>query len=156
MVIFKTEVDVEGLTGNAIYDFFINCTAEEYQKWWEGTHLIYRTLKRYPDDFGNVVLMDEYIGIYRVTLNAVVSRAISGVEIVWQMKKIVKMPAWVSISFEERKNGVKVIHKITAGFKGIGKIFDVIFKIFLSRDFEKAMDEHAKTEFLKLRAVLQK
>jgi len=87
MIVFKTEVDVEGLTGKAIYDFLINHTAEEYQKWWEGTHLVFRTLKRYPDDIGNVVLMDEYIGKYRVTLNAVVSRAVPGVEIVLANEK---------------------------------------------------------------------
>ncbi len=94
MVTIKTEVDVEGLTGKAIYDFLINCTSEEYQKWWKGTHLRYRTLKRYPGNIGNVVLMDEYIGKYRVALNGVVLRAVPGVQIVWQMKKIVKLPAW--------------------------------------------------------------
>ena len=39
-----------------------HCATEEYRKWWEGTHLRYETLKRYPDDIGNVVFMDEYIG----------------------------------------------------------------------------------------------
>jgi len=156
MIIFKTEVEMEGITGKAIYDFLINCTTEEYQRWWKGTHLIFQTLKRYPDNIGNVVLMDEYIGKYRLSLKAVVLKAIPGIEIVWQVKKMVKLPVWLSVSFEEGKSGVRVVHKITAGFNGIGKIFDVIFKIFLSKDFEKAMDEHAKIEFPKLRDILHK
>lgn len=37
MLTLRTEVEVER-TARAIYDFLINCTTEEYQKWWEGTH----------------------------------------------------------------------------------------------------------------------
>jgi hypothetical protein len=62
MLTLRTEVEVERITARAIYDFLINCATEEYRKWWEGTHLRYETLKRYPDDIGNVVFMDEYIG----------------------------------------------------------------------------------------------
>lgn len=153
MIIFKTEVEVGGLTGKEIYNFLINCTTEEYQRWWKGTHLIFQTLKRYPDNIGNVILMDEYIGKYRLKLKALVVKAIPSVEIIWQVKKIVKIPVWLSVSFEEVESGVRVIHKITAGFKGT-RIFDVIFRIFLSADFEKAMYEHAKIEFPKLKDIL--
>lgn len=154
MIVFITEVDVEGLTGKAIYDFLINCTPEEYQRWWNGTHLILQTLEHYPDNIGNLVVMDEYIGKYRLKSKAVVVKAIPEKEIVWQVKKIVKLPIWLSVSFEEDKDKVKIKHEITAGFNGMRKIFDIFFRIFLSEDFEKAMNEHAKIEFPKLKEIL--
>jgi hypothetical protein len=152
----RTEVEVQGVTARAIYDFLINCTTEEYQKWWKGTHLKYETLKRYPDNVGNVVFMDEYVGKHRLTMKAVILRAIPGSEIVLQMKKGVRLPVWLSLSFEEGQNGVKVIHEITAGFTGVGRVLDGVFRVFLSKDFERAMDEHAKMEFPKLRAILKR
>ncbi|MGI6666568.1 MAG: hypothetical protein ACOX5Q_03790 [Bacillota bacterium] len=83
-----------------------------------------------------------------------ISRAIPGAEIVLQMKKGARLPVWLSLTFEEGQNKVKVIHEITAGFSGIGKVLDAVFRVFLSKNVERAMDEHAKTEFPKLRAIV--
>jgi hypothetical protein len=156
MLTFRTEVEVEGVTSKAIHDFLINCATEEYQKWWKGTPLRYDTLKRYPDNVGNVVFMGEYIGEHRLIMKAVILRAIPGSEIVLQMKKGVRLPVRLSLSFEEGQNGVKVIHEITVGFNGIGRVLDAVFRVFLSKDFERAMDEHAKTEFPELQAILKR
>lgn len=40
-----------------------------------------------------------------------------------------------------------ITHAITAGFKGIGSILDVILRLHFSASFARAMDEHARIEF---------
>ena len=36
MLSFKTAVDVHNTTPQAILDFILNCTDEDYQRWWPG------------------------------------------------------------------------------------------------------------------------
>ncbi len=50
MLVFKTEVLVEGINGEEITDFMLNCTDEKYQTWWKGTHFRFHTIKQFPDD----------------------------------------------------------------------------------------------------------
>lgn len=35
MIVMKTKVKVKGVTGKAICEFKLNCTDEEYQRWWK-------------------------------------------------------------------------------------------------------------------------
>ena len=65
---------------------------------------------------------------------------------------------WVGslLDLEDDAGGVTITHTIRAGFKGIGRIVDPILRAFLfSDEFERAMDEHVKTEFPKLRDMLR-
>jgi hypothetical protein len=55
MLTLITKVTVKGVSGKAICDFMLDCTDEAYQKWWDGVHLAFHTLKRYPNDIGNRV-----------------------------------------------------------------------------------------------------
>ena len=70
------------------------------------------------------------------------------------MKKIVRLPAWLLLEFEELEDGVRVMHTLTAGFRGIGRALDPFLRMHLSRDFERTMNEHAQTEFVKLKDIL--
>ena len=53
MLMLKTEILTKGFSGKEITDFLLNCTDEDYQEWWNGTHFELHTLKRYPNNIGN-------------------------------------------------------------------------------------------------------
>ncbi|MCP4757687.1 MAG: hypothetical protein GY866_43065 [Proteobacteria bacterium] len=48
----STKVNVKGISGEAVSNFMLNCTDEDYRNWWPGTHLVFHTLKRFPNDEG--------------------------------------------------------------------------------------------------------
>lgn len=156
MIVMQTIIDVKGLKGKEVTDFMLNCNDENYQKWWEGTHFQFHIIKEYPDHIGDIVYMDEFIGEHRTKMKAVVVKAIPGQLIIWQLKNVVKLPITVTLKLKDTDDGVIISHTLKAGFKGIGKIFDFIFRQFFPPGFEKAMDEHAKIEFPKLRDLLHK
>ena len=87
MIVMRTEVHVTGTTGHSIYEFMLNCTDEEYQNWWPGTHLAFHTTRRFPGNVGNRVYFDEYVGSRRLRFSGVVVRCDPGKKIVWQMVK---------------------------------------------------------------------
>jgi len=155
MITITTEVDVKGITGKAVTDFMLNCGDENYRNWWPGTHLAFHTLKRFPGDTGNVVYMDEYVGNYRIRMKAVVVKAVPGKKLLWQLKKFFRLPVRLLLRAEDTGYGVRITHTIYAGFSGPGRVFDPVFGIFFNGNFRRAMDEHARTEFQKLSAVLR-
>lgn len=150
MIKITTEVDVKGINGRSLTDFMLNCDDAAYRKWWPGTHLAFHTLKKFPGDVGNVVFMDEYVGKHRLRMKALVLKADPGKEIVWQMKKFIKLPVRLSLKVKDADGGVHIIHTIHAGFNGAGRILDPVLRLYFTRGFEKAMDEHARTEFPRL------
>ena len=154
MIILKTEVNVNNITGKQVYDFMLNSTDNDYQRWWPGTHIAFRTIKRYAGNIGNLVYFDEYVGERRLKFNAIVTEAISGKKITWQMDKVIKLPGWLALEFEDIENGVRIIHTLSLGYKGIGKIFDKVLELYLSKKFQMDLDEHAKTEFPMLAKML--
>lgn len=150
MIEFETKINVGNASGKKISDYVMNCTNEEYQKWWPGTHLTFSIKKKYPGDLGNQLYFDEYIGKRRLKLDVTVVENKPGEKIVWQIRKIFNLPAWLIISFTKEGPNLIITHIIRAGFNGIGKVFDPILSIYLSRSFEKEMEEHAHYEFKKL------
>ncbi len=154
MLVFRTEVMVEGLSGKEVTNFMLNCTDEKYQAWWEGTHFEFHTLKRFPGDIGNLVYMDEFVGRYRIKMKGIVTESVPGKKVVWRMIKAVKLPAWLSIELEDRDTGVNIVHTLSLGFQGFGRNFDPVFRLYFSRKFEEDLDEHARIEFPKLKAVI--
>lgn len=150
----KTEVQLAGVSGKTIADFLLHCTDRDYQNWWPGTHLAWHTKRQSPGDTGNVVFFDEYVGKKRLKFEAVVVRYTPGKEIVWQIKKFVRLPVWLVIRFEDRGEGTVLTHVLKAGFPGVGRLLDRLLSLFFTPQFEKDMDEHARTEFKKLAAIL--
>lgn len=155
MIVIQTIIHVKGIKGKEITDFLLNCNDNDYQKWWKGTHLELHILKEYPNHIGDLVFMDEYIGKYRIKMKGNVINAIPGQLIIWQVKKIIKLPIILTLELTDNNEGVLISHTIKAGFKGILKVFDFIFRFYLPKGFEKAMDEHVAIEFPKLRDLLQ-
>jgi hypothetical protein len=156
MVILETNVQVKGITAKDIYDFMLNCTDEDYQKWWKGTHLKFHTIKRYPGNLGNLVYVDEFVGKHRVKGHAVVTKLVPYTEMVWQIKMKIKIPAWFIMKFEDLSDGVKIIHIVSAGFHGAGKIFDPLIRLYLNKDFNRKLITHTHEEFPKLAEMLLK
>ena len=154
MITFDSVVNVKRISGKSISEFMLNCTDKDYQNWWPGTHLAFHTVKRFPNDIGNLVYFDEYVGKRRLRFKGIVIKNIPGKEIEWQMKKVIRLPAWLSLKFEDDNQDVKVIHSIRVGFNGIGKILDPLLRIYFTRGFEKELDRHANIEFTKLESIL--
>jgi hypothetical protein len=150
MILMRTEVEVGGISGRTISDFMLNCTDEGYQNWWPGTHLAFHTTNRFPNDLGNLVYFDEYLGSRRLKFEAVVIRIIPGKEIVWQMKKVLRWPAWLVLEFRDSGKGVVIAHTLKVGFGGIGKLLDPLLRLYLTKGFEKDLEKHAHIEFTKL------
>ena len=154
MLSIKTEVDVHGTTPRAILEFMLNCTDEDYQRWWPGEHLAFHTLKRYPGDIGNLVYFDECVGERRIKFQGIVTEVIPSARVVWQMKMGLKLPVWLILECVDTPECVRIVHTLNAGFSGVGKIFDPLLRIFISRNFERDLELHAKTEFPKLAEIL--
>ncbi|HEU5073759.1 MAG TPA: hypothetical protein VFU02_06290 [Polyangiaceae bacterium] len=153
MIEIRTVTHVAGLKGIEVTTFLLNPTDTEYQKWWKGTHLRLHPIKS-STGTGKAVYMDEYIGARRLRMTAIVIESIPGERITWQLKKIITLPAWLSLELEDDDEGVTITHAIRAGFAGVGRILDPILRIYFSESFTRAMDEHVKTEFPKLRDLL--
>jgi hypothetical protein len=155
MITLQSKVDVDGISAEALSDFMLNCTDADYQRWWPGTHLAFHTLKRIPGNIGNLVYFDEYVGKRRLKFQGVVSVYEPGRRIVWQMKWLVRLPAWLILEFESRPGGVRLVHALRAGYAGPGRIFDPLLRLYLSHEFGQELDRHAHVEFPKLGELLR-
>jgi len=154
MIAMRTQVQVQGISGKSVSDFMLNCTDQAYQDWWPGTHLAFHTTKRFPNDLGNLVYFDEYVGRRRLKFEAVVVKNVPGKEIVWQMSKVVRLPAWLVLEFDDNDAGVVITHTIKAGFAGIGRLLDPFLRLYLNKGFEQDLEQHAHIEFARLAEIL--
>ena len=156
MLTINTVVDVKGITSRLIHDFMLTCTDDAYQTWWPQTHLAFHTKQRFPGNLGNVVFFDEYIGKRRLKFEGIVVKAAQDEAIAWQMKKIVKLPAWLSLELKNTDDGVEITHTIKAGYSGIGALLDPILRLYFTPRFVKDMEDHVHFEFTELAAILSK
>jgi hypothetical protein len=65
------------------------------------------------------------------------------------------LPAWLVLEFQDRPDGVDIVHTVKAGYQGIGKMLDPLIRLYLSSDFENAPNKHADTEFSRLGSQLR-
>lgn len=154
MMVLRTQMHVTGLHAKEITDFLSSPTSGEYQRWWPGVHLDLRVLKRSEQGAGSIVYMDEFIGDRRVKMTGVVTKLRTGEEIEWQLKQIVRLPVWLSVELKDGEEGVSIIHTIRVGFGGLCGVFDPIMRWYFSDIFAKAMDDHVRAEFPRLRDML--
>ncbi len=150
-----TELKVKDLSGESACNFMLNCGDEDYRRWWPGTHLAFHTTKRLSGNVGNLVYFDEYVGKRRLKFEGIIVKYVPCEEIAWQLKKVVKLPAWLIMKFKEDNDGVIVSHTVKAGFEGRGRVLDPILRFYLvDRDFEKDLEEHVRIEFPRLAEIL--
>jgi len=155
MITLRTQIEVPGITGREILEFLLNCTDEEYQRWWPGTHLKFHTIQGFPGDVGTVIFMEEFVGRRRVKAKGVVAEVDAGRKVVWQFKKLVRLPVRLILVLEDNPDAVQLTHTIEIGYSGVGRMLDPLFRLYFSREFATAMDEHVRTEFPKLRDMLR-
>ena len=154
MFIVETAIRIEGLRASEAYAFLLGCTDERYQRWWPGTHLRFHTVRHRPGGVGSLVFMDEYIGRRRVRLSGVVTEAVPGTRIAWQLRLGIALPAWLHLDLEDDGAGVRIRHSLRVGFAGIGRILDPLFRWYFSAGFTADLDTHVRTEFPRLRDLL--
>ena len=155
MLTLETSIRVDGITGMEIFDFLANPEDESYRAWWPGTHLQFHTLARGDNYVGDVIFMDEYVGTRRLRMAAIVTEAAPGKKLAWQLRRWIKLPAHLYLELEDHDGGVTITHTTCAGFRGPGRILDPALRLFFSRAFAHALDEHVRTEFPLLRDLLR-
>ena len=79
---------------------------------------------------------------------------VSGQKIVWQLKKIVRLPAWLRLEFTDHLEGTEIKHTLEVGFQVIGRVIDPLLRLYFNADFAKELDEHARAEFPMLVSML--
>jgi hypothetical protein len=154
MLQHKTVVDVLAGQSNEFYTFMLNCTDDQYQAWWPGTHLAWHTHTDRPGKIGSVVYFDEYVGKRRLKFEAIITEIVKDQKIVWQLEKWVPLPAWLILEFADSPNGIKVTHTLAIGFQGIGRLLDPVLRLYFTPGYAKDLDEHARTEFPRLASML--
>jgi hypothetical protein len=156
MLTLKTQIRVDGITGAEVFAFLANPDDESYRAWWPGTHLQLHVRERGGEDHvGDVVYMDEFVGKRRLRMSAVVTEAVPGKKLVWRFKRGIKLPVHLYLELDDTDNGVAITHTIRAGVRGPGRVLDPALKLFLSAGFARDMDDHARTEFPRLRDLLR-
>jgi hypothetical protein len=156
MIVIRTRTHVAHLTGEEITAFLLHPSDREYQRWWEGTHLEFHPVKGSGHRIGDIVYMDEFVGRRRLRLAGVLVESIPGRKLTWQLKTFVTFSAWLSLELEDDDRGVTITHTIRAGFEGIGRILDPVFRVYLSEKFASTMDDHVRAEFPKLATLLHR
>jgi hypothetical protein len=85
-----------------------------------------------------------------------VVEAIPGRRLVWQLRKVIKLPVRLSPDLTDDDGGVAITHTIEAGFEGPGRLLDPLIRLYFSGKFAAAMDEHVRTEFPLLRITFRR
>jgi len=152
MITIQSKINVVRISGAEIFNFLIDPSDSAYQKWWPGTHLEFHHLHHGDTNhIGDIVYMDEWIGGHRVKMAGVVVEAEPGRKIVWQVRMGIRVPIRLTLELADNATGVSLVHTIRVGFKGVGAILDPVFRMYFSSGFERAMDEHVRIEFPRLR-----
>ena len=133
MLILQTSLRVEGISASEIFEFLADPTDEAYRQWWPGVHLQLHPLERHPDHVGDVIYMDEYVGARRLRMKGVVIDALPGRRLVWQLKKVIRLPARVELELRDHDAGVAITHTTRAGFRAAGRLLDPLFRLLLLR-----------------------
>jgi hypothetical protein len=87
-------------------------------------------------------------------MNAVVTEAVPGRRLSMRMKKILRLPATLTLEFEDDADGVRIVHTVRAGYAGAGHILDPLLRLHFTPAFARALDEHVLTEFARLGELL--
>jgi hypothetical protein len=156
MIIIESSVLVDAATGSEITEFLLNPRDDRYQAWWPGTHLQFHVVEATPGHLGEIVWMDEYVGSRRLRLTGIVVEVEPGRRIVWQLKRWIRLPAWLRLELADQADGCLVRHTVQVGYRGLARVLDPILRLYVSRRFAAELDEHVRTEFPKLGGRLRR
>ena len=157
MIKHTVELMVPNACAEQFYDFMINPSDKRYSKWWPGEHLQFHVVKKGDENhLGDIVFMDEYLGKnHRLTFNAVVVTANRPNKIEWQMIKAgVRLPAIVELELTDTDGGIKLKHELRIGYMGMGRLLDSFIRLYFNESYRKALEEHCRVEWFRLRENL--
>ena len=153
MVTVQSSMYVPRMRASAVIAFMLNATDELYQTWWPGTHFAMHRLNDAPG-VGQVVYMDELVGDRRIRMQGLVTE-VGPDRITWQLRRLVRLPCWLSIQISDDDEGATVTHLICAGYAGpVGRLLDPLFRLYFSAQFAEMMDQHFTIEFSRLPDIL--
>ena len=157
MIQHTTKLVVPHATAEQFYDFMIEPDNERYQAWFPKEHLAF-CITRFGNTkhLGDEVYYDEYLGgAYRLKFFADVIIAERPTNMAWQMKKAgVRLPAVLKIELTDTPEGLQIIHELCIGFGGIGRIFDLLIRIYFTESFSEALSKHCLEEWPRLAEYL--
>lgn len=161
MFTLETRAHVAGLSARAAYDFMIVPTASEFQTWWPGTHLVSKVLRQgvaadgKPSDIGTRIYLEQMIGPFRVRETADIIAATPGRSFTRQVIIGMRLPIFITFDLEDDADGVVITHTIRAGWSGVRRILDPLFRLYFTAAFAAALDEHLLIEYELLRDVVR-
>ena len=159
MISHTIELTVQNASAEQFYDFMIAPCDQGYSEWWQGEHLQFHVNRSGDEDhLGDLVFMDEHIGKdHRLVFNALVVTANRPNKITWQMKKAgIRLPAFVTLELHDSPEGIRLKHELKIGFSSFGKILDPLIRLYFTKSFQDALDEHCKIEWDKLAEYLNR
>ena len=153
---------VPGARAAEVLRFMLEPTDSAYRSWWPGVHNRFHITarSRRADHVGDRVLMDERVGRRRLRFAGEVVDVVADRWVVWQLRQGVPLPVRLRLDLQDDldRSGegpfVRVRHTVQAGWVGPGRILDPFFGLYVSRRFAADLDEHVRTEFARLGAVL--
>lgn len=158
----ETRAHVTGLSARAAYDFMIVPPAHDFQTWWPGTHLVSRVLRQgvasdgKPCDVGTRIYLEQMIGPFHVRETADIVAATPGRSFTRQVIVAgLRLPIFITFDLEDDRTGVTITHTIRAGFCGVGRLLDPLFRLYFTKRFAAELDEHLRIEYVLLREVVK-
>jgi hypothetical protein len=72
------------------------------------------------------------------------------------MKKLVKLPGYLSLELQDTDAGVDIRHTLSIGYdNAFSRVFiDPLVRLYANKQFEADLADHAETEFNKLAELL--
>lgn len=147
MLTLETRLTVDGLAAADVFEFLVDPSDRAYQRWWPGVHLQLHPVAHRARGVGDLIYMDEYVGDRRVRMQAIVVEAERPRRLVWQFKKVIRLPARLVLELSDAEGGVAITHRLEAGSPGAGRMLDPMLRLYFSRSFAAALEDHARTEF---------
>ncbi|MGZ5917305.1 MAG: hypothetical protein ACXWJ4_08280 [Methyloceanibacter sp.] len=100
--------------------------------------------------------MDEMIGLKRVKVKCELVELLPGHKLVWQLRRpLFRLPIKLIFRLEDDETGVHIEHSLEVGYSESRAFLDSLFRPFFPAGFAADKDEHVRTEFPKLKALLR-
>lgn len=158
MFSFATQAHIAGLKAHDAFEFLLRAEDADFQAWWPGMHHRCIILHRTANHVGTKLRFVQTIGPYHVNETARITEVVPDRKIVRQVIVVIPLPIYVTFELAADatgtdSNGTTLTHTIHAGYGGFGALLDPLFRIFFTRKFIAALDEHLRYEFELLREV---
>lgn len=151
MITMTTEIEVRGKTPAQIFAWNVNMDDTKYKQW-HPAHVEWKTIKRTAGEVGSIAYFHEEFDGFRLAFTGELIDVKPNRLLRYQLKYLIVLPAYLSLSFDPTEAGTKVIHEVRVGIEGMpGKVLDwILRKVYLTPAYESALSKHAIEEFKNL------